>query len=337
MEYDIIATYDTLQVYRTDDGLLGILRNNEPFEDPKWFEVTCFKGSDVVYCRRKGETKVFCTDTGQCVETSNAAWDKYEDEPIENDLIITCDGRRYGLQSADGREILPIIYDQIYKWPGCDVIYARIGAKIDYSDCNGLPILTKIRDIKGATDTDCPYYIGEPQTNIIQLMDSTEQPYGDDFCTCYGRHTGLSRRTCFEHFDFMESLSNVKHLGIECHDAFLAWDCYIYASFGAQSAPKSKNPIRSCMRRLKDMRVFVSSWEWFFVVLFPEDAEVDIEQTEAAVLAELDKQKAWVLEPTAVGIGRTDRIKDGAIVYVTRFFRDHWPFMEEPENPVKEP
>lgn len=337
MKYDIIADYGTLQVYRAADGLLGMLKNNKLFEEAKWIEITRLRGDNKLYCRRKNHQSYIDIKTGEWCGSMYDPLEEYEDETIEDGLVITCNNGRFGLKAADGSELLPIIYDCILKWKDCDVIYARTGAEVRYFNSRAQQILTNMRDIEGATDGMYPYYIGEPQSNIIQLMDTTENPIGDGFCQCYGKHTGLSRRTCHEHFNFMESMCNISPLGPECHDAFLAWDCYIYASFGAQSSPRANNPIASCMDRLKELNVFKSSWEWFFVILLPQKAVIDKKVVKSVVMKEFKKHKPWIYDETYIGIGRTDRISNGAIVYATRFFRDHWPDDDGPEDKVKKP
>lgn len=185
---------------------------------------------------------------------SQTSWpdDSHEEKGADGFIFVCDDNQKYGVLSPGRQAVLPTRYDEVYKWPDCNVISAREGNRVTYFDTNGEQILTNVREIKGATDRLYPYYYGEPQTNVVQLMDMSSNCDGDDYCECHGARAGLSRRLREEHASHVQTLANVKPFKDVDIDSFLAWDCYIFASF----AVDSENGVIGCINRLKDIGCF---------------------------------------------------------------------------------
>ena len=346
-EGQIIEEHNGVQVVRVSDGYRLICPESDYF-DRSYDEITFDPVDELFICRRGRNYDSFFLRTMKSGGSSSCTIGD------ENTVDGVCDFYRNGKFGCrvDGKEILPPVYDEIVKWPDCEVIYTRKGLDIRYFDLNGNEILKKRRAIAGEADHLEPYYDGEPQhTDIVQTMDLCERPEGEDFCVCYGRRAGLSRRTRREHMDRIEA-----HGGEVCkrfrENTLFAWDCYIYSAHMVQSAADAKRPVADCLRRLEKFGIFDVDWHVILTILVPRRGfQRRITKEELKAIRELQHRKSGNYHPPvpkylkkqdrtdcgredritvdAIYKGMTDRIESGAIVMVTRCFADHWPTPEE--------
>ena len=346
-EGQIVEEHKGVQVVRVSDGYRLICPDGDYF-DRSYDEITFDPVKEVFICRKNRDFDSFFLSTMKSGRSSRCT---SGDEITVDGVCDFYRGGKFGCR-IDGKEILPPVYDDICKWPDCDVIYTRKGMDIRYFDLNGNEILKKRRAIAGEADHLEPYYFDEPQdTDIVQTMDLCERPEGEDFCVCYGRRAGLSRRTRREHMDWIEAQ------GAEVCKRFrentlFAWDCYIYSAYKIQSAAGAKRPVADCLRRLEKFGIFDVSWHIILTILVPRRGfQRRITKEELKAIRELQRRETGNLPArvpkylkkqdrtdcgradniTVVAIykGITDRIERGAIVMVTRCFADHWPTPEE--------
>lgn len=319
-----IETFSQFATVRDENGLLGLIYKEAEILPCEYNEIT--RMDDYYLCRKSG-AEVYIDFNGKVFQKCEYAPARDESMTSEGFVIIRNGNGKFGLLSPERREILPQDYDDIHKWMSCDVIAARRGNRVFYYDTAGKQILTNVRDIPTADDELYPYYIGEPQTNVIQLMDLSSDCVGDDYCFCYGRKAGLSRRLHSDHMVYLQRLANVIPFRQGDIDSFKAWDTYIYASFAVDS---DKNLVE-CIDKLISMGLYRSSWYWMYLVLLPENASGE----------EIENAK-WIIEclhhdlssntVKGVAFGKSASIKQGVKIIATRYFRDHWPSAEEFEE-----
>ena len=307
------------KVQDPDTGLYGLVYNDKPLTEPTWFEVTLFP--KYWYLRKNQEERIYYVDSDRYAKSTGGS--ENEDETQDDGSVITYNhsNGKYGFVNKNGQRLLENAYDEIYKWDDCDVVYTRNGREIKYYNSAGSQILTHVRDIPDATDFRYPYYFGEPQTNIIQTMDMSENPVGDDFCICHGMRTGLSRRTRREHMAYLEGIANVKRISRKAKRAFKSKYTYIYAGFVVQSSPNSIHPVYDCLKQLWDFEEFESTWQWQFVIVLPQKPTIQQKQ-EAEWLVERIMTSGDVSRSHTIAYGIDDSLKDGAKLYATRFFWD---------------
>lgn len=318
---DTIEEYQQFKIVRDGKGLLGLIYYGEVIEPCEYNEIS--RMDRYFLCRKSGCVKHIGFNSIEGMVQTSAPPPK--EEVVANGYIVICnDMLKYGLLSPDREEILPPEYDNLFKWKDCNVVAARKGDQVKYFNTAGKQILTCIRHIDGATDWLYPYYIGEPQTNVVQLMDLTSNCEGDDFCECYGFRAGLSRRLHSEHAAYLQSLANVVPFRKKEIESFLADDCYIFASF----AFDSENGIVGCINRWKEIECYRSGWSWMYLVLF-QDAPTpkDIEQTKWAFKCLGEDNSYNSVDGLAFGV--SDSVNKGVKLIATRYFRDHWPTEEE--------
>ncbi|MCM1139341.1 MAG: hypothetical protein NC453_12295 [Muribaculum sp.] len=316
----VIEEYEQFRIVSGVDGLMGLEYCDELIEPCEYNEIS--RMERYFLCRKAGRIKyIDFNGRPTMIETSRPS-DK--EEKAANGYIIVCnENQKYGFLSPERVEILPTEYDEIFKWYDCDVVSARKGNKVLYFNTAGEKILTNIRKIDGATDNLYPYYIGEPQTNVVQLMDLTAECEGDDYCECYGVRAGLSRRLHNEHAEYLQSQANVISFKQEEIDSFLADDCYIFASF----AVDSESGIIECINRLKGIGCYQSSWFWMYLVLYPSTpTSEEIEQTKWIFKCLGEDISGNSVDGIAFGV--SEKVK-GIKLIATRYFRDHWPTKEE--------
>ena len=321
---ETIEEFAKFRTVRNDNGLLGLEYRGEMIVPCQYYEIT--RMDDYFLCRKTGFEQHVDFD-GEIYYTEESPSEKEEEEELNDGFIQTWARGKYGVLTPSRETILPPVYDEVYKWQDCDVIYTRQGAVAKYFDTDGNQILCNVRNIVDAEDELEPYYEGEPQTNVIQLMDLSDEPVGDDFCQCHGRRAGLSRRLCPEHFEYLQGTADVVPFENADRDSFLADDCYIFASFAVQSAPGCKYPVCDCIEQIAKMKEYDSSWWWMYLVLYPADAEIDVERDRWIFRClDLDVSCNSV---NGVAFGRSKHVRHGVKVIATRYFRDHWPTDEE--------
>lgn len=319
-KWTIVAEDGSFQkIQNLESGLYGLLYNGNFLTDPSWFEVTRFP--KYWYLRKNQEERIYYVDSDRYDKSTGGR--ENEDETQDDGSIVTYDQTtgKYGYVDKNGQRLLENVFDEIFKWDDCDVVYTRNGREIKYYNTAGIQILTHIRNIPDANDYRYPYYTGEPQTNIIQTMDLSQHPIGDDFCYCHGIHTGLSRRTRTEHMAYLERVANVKRISREAKRAFKSKYTYIFASFVVQSTPNSIHPIYDCLKQLWDFEEFESTWQWQFVIVLPQKPTIQ-QKREADWLVECIMTSGDLSTAHTIAYGVDESLKEGAIVYATRFFWD---------------
>lgn len=319
-KWTIIAEDGSFQkIQNFESGLYGLLYNGKFLTDASWFEVTRFP--KYWYLRKNQEERIYYVDSDRYDKSTGGR--ENEDETQDDGSIVTYDQTtgKYGYVDKNGQRLLENVFDEIFKWDDCDVVYTRNGREIKYYNTAGVQILTHIRNIPDANDYRYPYYTGEPQTNIIQTMDMSQHPIGDDFCYCHGIHTGLSRRTRTEHMAYLESVANVNRISREAKRAFKSKYTYIFASFVVQSTPNSIHPIYDCLKQLWDFEEFESTWQWQFVIVLPQKPTIQ-QKREADWLVECIMTSGDLSTSHTIAYGVDESLKEGAIVYATRFFWD---------------
>lgn len=320
---ETIEEFNKFRIVRDNDGLLGLIFHNEVIEHCEYNELT--RMDDYFLCRKAGMEKHIDFNGKTCM-SATFNLDPAEYEGADGYIIVCNKNQKYGLLSPDHKEILPAIYDNIYKWSGCDVIYTRSGNRCDYFNTAGNKILTNVRDITEAEDKLEPYYDGEPETNVVQLMDMSSNCSGEDYCYCHGVYTGLSRRLHSEHAAYIQSLANILPFKQSAIDSFLAEDCYIYASF----AVDSEKGVSDCLKQLEEIECFNATYQWNYVVLLPtRPSDEQIEEVRWIFKCLEQDTYSQLISDIAFGV---DEDVKGVKVIGTRYFCDHWPSDEEFED-----
>lgn len=349
-EKQMIEKYKDVQIVRTQEGCRLLCHGRDYFE--KCYDEITFDSIDGVFiCRKKDDYDTFILST---MKNGGIYRCSLGDEHTVDGVCRFYYNGKFGCR-MDGREILPPLYDDIQKWADCDVIYTRKGMDVRYFDLQGNEILKNRRPIEGAADHLEPYYCGEPQeTEIVQTMDLSERPEGDDFCVCHGHYAGLSRRTRREHMNW------IKKQGAEACKRFreitlLTMDCYIYSAYVVQSEKKAKRPVSDCLRQLERLGIFFGGWHVILTILAPQRGfNCRITKEEWKSIREMQRRTSDVYRPVpkdrrkqdrtdcsqedlitidAVFKGITHRITSGAMVLATLCFADHWPMQDE--KPIK--
>ena len=344
----IMEEHGKFQVVQAKDGYRLFVNGKALYGKP-FDEITFDFMNQSFICRKKRDYDfhpVSPDRDGSSYTTSIGDEEYDEDGRFCNYCVNGKFGCRY-----DGKEILPPIYDDIHKWDRCDVIYTRIGMDIRYFDMHGCEILKKRRAVGSGKDHLEPYYDSEPQhTDIVQTIDCTESPQGDDFCVCYGHRAGLRRQTRSEHMAWIrENASSACRLFRKI--TLFAPDCYIYSAYMAQSGNGAKHPVDDCLRQLEEFGAFYSSWNTILTILVPRrGCHRRITKQEIKAIRAMQHRttdRSWTVPAykkkqnriacnrfdyitiDAVFKGTTDRIESGAIVLATICFADHWPSREE--------
>jgi hypothetical protein len=312
------------------DGKLGISENGELLTAIMFDEITLWPTSKkpTLLCRQWESLEYFDIKRREVVATSTA-FGTPQDTTTHEGYILRYVNGKFGLEFKN-REILPAVYDEVYKWPGCNVISARIGAVPYYYNTRGKQILTKVRSIANANDCISPYYSDEPQTNIIQTMDLTSSPIGDDFCVCLGRRTGLSRRTLSEHMQYIQYLSNKELIPQSVWDKTLAADdCYIYSASFVESKLEIDKALDQCIRKVDRLYTFEVSWCLIFNIIIPCEkySELTVKYIKWRIMQIAEDNESEQIH--YIAIGTDSHLKNGLKMLVTRCVCDHWPSNEE--------
>lgn len=269
MEYTILRHEAEFDIARSLNGRLGLVKDSRPVTEFKYDEITLWPPEyDVFYCREGRDYEWIGAYDGKDYGYGRSGG---YDNVVETDgFIERCVNGMFGIEHK-GVQVLPFEFDEAFKWHDCDVLYTRKGSDCAYFDTTGKRILTTVREIPGAEDILEPYYDGEPQTNIIQLMDLSDNPQGDDYCQCYGRRAGLSRRTIPEHMALVKRLST--HTALSDSDFaknLLAEDCYIFSAHMVQSDGDVVGALDEGIRQLEEKKLFKSSWNLVWNIILPK-------------------------------------------------------------------
>jgi hypothetical protein len=329
MAYNIVKNIMGLDIVEFE-GKLGISENGELLTEIKFDEITLWPTSKepALLCRQWENQQLYDINLRK-VTLSETVPGNPHDRTTEEGYIVRYVNGKFGLEFK-GREILPAVYDEVYKWLGCNVIYTRIGAVPYYYNTQGKQILTKVRSITDTNDSIKPYYLVEPQTNIIQTMDLTNSPIGDDFCVCLGRHTGLSRRTLSEHMRYIQQLSNKELIPQTVWDNTLAADdCYIYSASFVESKLEIDKALEQCIRKVNRLYTFEVSWSLIFNIIIPCEkySELTIKYIKWRIMQIAEDNESEQIH--YISIGTDGRLKNGLKMLVTRCVCDHCPSDEE--------
>ena len=320
---ETIEEFNKFRIVRDNGGLLGLIFNSEVIEHCEYNEIT--RMDDYFLCRKADMEKQIDFNGKTCMSATLIP-DPAEYEGADGYIIVCNKNQKYGLLSPDHKEILPAIYDNIYKWHDCDVIYTRSGNRCEYFNTAGNKILTNVRDIPEAEDKLEPYYDGEPQTNVVQLMDMSSNCVGEDYCACHGVRAGLSRRLHSEHAAYIQNLANVIPFEQKAIDSFMAWDCYIFSAF----AVDSEKGVSDCLKQLEEIECFNATYQWNYVVLLPtKPSDEQIEEVRWIFKCLEQDTYSQLISDIAFGV---DEDVKGVKVIGTRYFCDHWPSDEEFED-----
>lgn len=329
MAYNIIKNIMGLDIVEFE-GKLGISENGKLLTEIKFDEITLWPPSKepALLCRQWKNRHLYDINLRRFIVSETAPVSK-QDQTTEEGYIVRYVNGKFGLEFKN-REILPPVYDEVYKWLGCNVIYTRIGTVPYYFNTQGKQILNKVRSITNAKDCIYPYYNDEPQTNIIQTMDLTNSPIGDDFCVCLGRRTGLSRRTLSEHMQYIQYLSNKELIPQFVWDNTLAADdCYIYSASFVESKLEIDKALDQCIRKVDRLYSFGVSWNLIFNIIIPCEkySELTIKYIKWRIMQIAEDNESEQIH--YIAIGTDSQLKNGLKMLVTRCFCDHWPSDEE--------
>jgi len=344
-ENQLIEEHGDVQVFRTKDGFRLFCEGKECFARG-YDEITFDPVEQIFLCRWQRNYDIFSLQGKKSCNSWRTSYG--DDRETDGCCDFYCEGK-FGCR-VHGVVILPPVYDDVDKWADCDVIYTRKGMDVRYFDLQGNEILKNRREIPDGKDYMEPYYSDEPQhTNVVQTMDCSERPEGEDFCVCYGYYAGLSRRTRKEHMDWIKRQSCVCK---RFRDVTLfAWDCYIYSAYLFQSRPDARNPVADCLQQLEALDILWSGWHVILTILAPEHGfQHRITKTELKAIRRTQHRSVgierWLPKYAraqdrtdcgrddwtaidAIYKGKTDRIGKGAIVLATLCFSDHCPTKDE--------
>ena len=328
MNFTIVRHEAGYDIARAENGKLGVLKDGKPISQFKYDEITLWPPEYHTFYSRMGRDYIaFDVIKGEVSGYGQSGG--YDEVDHTDGFTVRCVDGMFGLERED-QIILPFEFDEVYKWPDCDVVYTRKGTTPAYYDTSGKRILTKAREITGATDMLEPYYCGEPQTNIIQLMDLSRSPIGEDFCHCYGRRAGLSRRTISEQVTLIKNLSSATSLtDSDFADNLLAWDCYIFSAFMVEAEGNIPEAIDDCFRQMDKMELFDVSWSLIWNFIFPKGSCTESAKEYAKSKLPAEAEDGCGISNPIIAFGEDESLTNGVKIMVTRCFCDHWPTLEE--------
>jgi len=320
-------------------GKMGVRDENGNILIPfKYDEITPIE-DDGYFCRVLNDYDIYRShDDGSLYINSTCRhptihYQKLEDGSIqeENDGIIEkyFDGK-YGALSLDGKEILPCIYDEVSRWPDCDVIEVRSGLSIAYFNLDGKQILTKYK-YPPVEPFIYPYTVSEQQNDIaLMTMEFVDSCNDEQCCMCYGHPTRLDRVL---RQDIEGELRAGKFYIPFPKDAFYrfnGWDTYIYRAYIVRS--KSSNPVGDCIKQLREMRCYDSSW--FYIDKVSTNSRTRLNDAELDLLRIAMESFDWAGGyNSTLGYGIDDDLADGEVcIFHIEYFADHWPSEEEMQN-----
>lgn len=246
----------------------------------------------------------------------------------ENGVYVKYANGKFGVLDKDKSEILPCVYDEVYRWEDCEVIQARKGLQHLYFDMSGNPILTKHRN-GPVDDWLSPYFNGEQQNDVaLMTMEFVEDCYDEQCCVCYDRPTRLDRMLRQDIEGRMRANCEFRRFPSDAFYRFNGWDTYIYRAYIAHG--KSSNPMGDCVRQLHDMCCYSSSWFYLDKVLTNSKTKLSDDELDLLQYAANDCSSGG---ETIIGYGIDDELEDGEVkVFHVEYFSDHWPTEEEWEQ-----
>lgn len=247
--------------------------------------------------------------------------------PLENEngVFIKYEKGKFGVLDENKSEILPCIYDEVYRWKDCDVIQVRKGVQHLYYNMEGKTLLTKHRN--GPVDNWLsPYSIGEQQNDVaLMTMTFVDDCYDEQCCICYGRPTRFDRVLRQDIEGLMRTDCEYRKFPTDAFYRFNGWDTYIYRAYIALS--KASNPMGDCVRQLHEMRCYTSSWLYIDKVWTNANTKLSDEELDLLQYAANDCVSGG---KTVIGYGIDEKLKDGEVkIFHVEYFSDHWPSEEE--------
>ena len=232
---------------------------------------------------------------------------------------------KFGVLDPDGTVILPCEYDEVWRWPSCEVIETRKGKMHLYFDLSGKPILTKHR-LGPVDERLSPYTLSEQQNDIsLMTMEFVDSCYDCQCCICYGHPTRLDRVLRQDIEEMMRANSEYRKYTDDAFVRFNGFDNYIYRAYIAHG--KGQNPMGDCIRQLHQMRCYQSSWFYIDNVLTNANTELSEAELELLQYAANDCKSGG---QTVIGYGIDDSLDDGEVrVFHVEYYAEHEPFDEE--------
>lgn len=250
--------------------------------------------------------------------------------PMEKEygVLIKYENGKFGVLDMEKRPILPCEFDEVWRWPSCDVLETRKGTEYQYFDLSGKRILTKHRN--GPVENSlAPYTISEQQSDIaLMTMEFVDSCYDEQCCICYGHPTRLDRilRQKIEYL--MRKYCDYKDFPEDAFHRFNGWDTYLYRAYIAHGT--GENPMGDCVRELHEMRCYSSSWFYLDKVMTNENTHLSDEELELLSYAASDNEHNG---ETKIGYGIDESLEDGEVkVFHLEYFADHWPSSDEYEG-----
>lgn len=245
----------------------------------------------------------------------------------ENGVYIKYENGKFGVLDDGKHVILPCQFDMLWRWGACDVIETRIGTRHLYFNLQGQPILTKHSN-GPVDDWLSPYTIAEQQNDIaLMTMEFVDSCYDEQCCMCYGHPTRLDRVLRQNIELIMRQGCVFKEFPQDAFYRFNGWDTYLYRAYVAHGS--GENPVGDCVRQLREMRCYGSSWSYLDKVMTNENTELSDDELELLSYAATDCGDS----KTKIGYGIDERLKDGEVkVMHIEYFADHWPNSDELER-----
>lgn len=243
----------------------------------------------------------------------------------DNDVFKKYENGKFGIITKTGEEIIPCIYDDVYRWRDCDVISARIGNSHYYFDLKGLRILKSYK-VEPRRPFDEPYYLGEQQRDTALVIKRyVESCFDDQCCICYGRPFRLDRIPKGEIEGDFRNHSERIEFDNDAFEIFNGPDAYIYSEYIVEGPS-----LDSCIEDLKSMRCYKSSWYHIDKVL-TNDCTL-LSDIELAKLKDAACCKTWISDNGCIdyrmAYGIDNTMPDGIVkVKHIEFFaerRDWW-------------
>lgn len=340
-----------MRISKNQDGLLGVVNEAGKTIIPFIYdEITLF--GDKYYCRiwkdsywyslagvcigQSIHRKYWLDESGPDVINTNRAnhnstpREDLDNVPLEaeNGVCYKYQNGKFGVLNQDGAVILPCEYDDVWRWPSCDVIEARIGTRHCYYDLNGNAILTKYR-LGPVDEWLSPYTFSEQQNDIaLMTMEFVDSCTDDQCCICYGRPTRLDRVLRQNIEGMMRANCEHKKYPTDAFVRFNGFDNYIYRAYIAHG--KGTTPMGGCIRQLHQMKCYNSSWLYIDKVLTNENTKLSEEELELLEYAANDCNSGG---HTVIGYGIDDGLEDGEVkVFHIEYYAEHWPDEEDWEK-----